>query len=256
MKMHAPHGAGFTLVETVLVAAIAVLLVWLLVPALGGARDRAREAVALSDLRQHAQVFHAYAGDFDDTLPFFAFPNATTTILRGSFGAVEMRYFTSAHFWPFALTDGYYEGRPPWGEPFATPFGRGNDEIYAGEAYLYSCSFIAAPPYWRLETREGRHQWRPNRASSVRYPSDKALLSLDAWMRTLRPGDLTTGDRGRDEAVLVAATDGHAERVLGGEIAPGVRTGDGPLGGLGAHVRDRPPHGLHTLDGALGRDLR
>lgn len=63
---------GFTLVEVLVVVSIIALLLGILVPALGGARESARVVACQANQRSVGQGIFAYAHDFDDALPFGA----------------------------------------------------------------------------------------------------------------------------------------------------------------------------------------
>ena len=57
---------GFTIVELLVVISIIALLIGILLPAIGKARDKARTTTSVSNLRQLAVAVNAYAGDWED----------------------------------------------------------------------------------------------------------------------------------------------------------------------------------------------
>ena len=57
---------AFTIVELLVVVSIIALLIGILLPAIGKARDKARTTTSVSNLRQLAIAHNAYAGDWED----------------------------------------------------------------------------------------------------------------------------------------------------------------------------------------------
>jgi prepilin-type N-terminal cleavage/methylation domain-containing protein/prepilin-type processing-associated H-X9-DG protein len=66
--------SGFTLIELLVVIAIIAILAAILFPVFARAREKARQASCLSNLKQIALGVMMYAQDFDELLPYYQRP--------------------------------------------------------------------------------------------------------------------------------------------------------------------------------------
>lgn len=64
-----PAAAGFTLIELLVVISVIALLIGLLLPALKKAKETAKRAVCLSNVRQISNGFHVYASENEGRFP-------------------------------------------------------------------------------------------------------------------------------------------------------------------------------------------
>lgn len=84
-----PRRQGFTLIELLVVIAIIAILASILFPVFAQAREKARQAMCASNLKQIGTAFHMYAQDYDET-----FPPWTNSACSGAFNFKNMYYYS------------------------------------------------------------------------------------------------------------------------------------------------------------------
>jgi prepilin-type N-terminal cleavage/methylation domain-containing protein/prepilin-type processing-associated H-X9-DG protein len=68
-RLNSARTGAFTLIELLVVIAIIAILAAILFPVFAQAREKARQAACLSNLKQIGTAFTMYAQDYDDTMP-------------------------------------------------------------------------------------------------------------------------------------------------------------------------------------------
>ena len=99
MNADGPMKKGFTIIEVLVVVSIIALLIGILLPALGRARDVALQSTSLSNLRQISAGLAAYAGDWTDRQPTLI-PDDFSKCGQGGPVACCGTYVTSIHCMP------------------------------------------------------------------------------------------------------------------------------------------------------------
>ncbi len=89
---------GFTLIELLVVIAIIAILAAILFPVFARAREKARQAACLSNVKQIALGMQMYIQDYDEKLPYHYFRNPSGTIV-GSIITVIHPYIKNVDVW-------------------------------------------------------------------------------------------------------------------------------------------------------------
>ncbi|HEX8325475.1 MAG TPA: prepilin-type N-terminal cleavage/methylation domain-containing protein [Tepidisphaeraceae bacterium] len=206
---------GFTLVELLVVVGIIALLIAVLLPALGVARQEARRVQCLSNLRQLATFATLYVNDNRGQYPIAYYNSGNATL------------FTEA-CWDYATL--YRPGQPAQLVPGLLYSGRSVTSVQQCPSYTGPSNTVADPytgyNYNTSFIGHGQNEpvVAPVKAVSVRRPSETALFGDGQWaggankfMRSTYASPVTVmtyagtqGFRHRG-ATNVAYCDGHAE---------------------------------------------
>jgi prepilin-type N-terminal cleavage/methylation domain-containing protein len=140
---HYRRPRGFTLIELLVVISIIALLIGILMPILGNARDTSENALCLSNLRQLFLSVQMYANDHDDYLP-----NPDSLEMGGQ--------------WDYRLRPG---DEVPSTDPRATTFAGleeslGLPAVLEGGRYVYEAEEVwVCPTNARLQEHGQTYKW-------------------------------------------------------------------------------------------------
>jgi len=199
--------SGFTLIELLVVVAIIAILAAMLLPALAQARERARQATCISNLKQLGLAVLMYATNNNDCIPK-AYDNVS-----GSWFWMD----TYALYLPGRGLEGYRSG------VFHCP----SDSLPPSPAYAYSLSYGMSLASFNCTLSYGYQAYRLTRMASpgkVLLIAERSTANLNAGQAATMPLsgwtlDTSNGSWGplsarHNNMVGILYLDGHADRVI------------------------------------------
>ena len=262
---------GFTLIELLVVVAIITMLIAILLPSLGGAKDRAKETVCGTNLRQWTTAAVMFAGEHRQHVPMAFHPGAPGNASKHVFPRFINRdegievdqwktYGTNWQTWQkYGLTHGVAAcpSRPSINDWYDAQMHPISQVAYWGKFYR-AMNYI----YLGGVTADNaqNHTLNPLRETPVvnmtdRNPSRKILITDDTswvgpgWGEFYVINHTRTGSDVTFQATGYA--DGHVEGRNGGEIYPGGIDGSWPSGDWGLASGDQTVLRVHAM--VLGR---
>jgi prepilin-type N-terminal cleavage/methylation domain-containing protein len=218
--------SGFTLIELLVVIAIIATLAAILFPVFAQAREKARTATCLSNLRQIGLANNMYVQDYDEHFPFAGhdWPKASFVDAWNCLGP----YIKNSQM--FVCKS---DGNPAWNVAWTQANGKANglklSDLLYPSSYHYYYAF-----YHNFDSKQKPGNPVSMPVAAVQYPSQKAIFVCFA------SGVLGTAHN--PNALALCLVDGHSKLVPWSQInetKPYAGNLDWTVGGLaGKDIKD------------------
>ncbi len=166
---------SFTLIELLVVVAIIAVLVAMLLPALNVAREKARQTVCSSNLRQIGVAMVMYQGEYNDFfVPTHLMDNSSPSWVWGSTGWHQLLVNLHLTQWTIYMCPAGWNYNPTWRHSASDP-----SQTYYQKFinYGYNMFYVGGFPD---EPAGYPFSRTPARVSDINQPTETIMMS-DAW---------------------------------------------------------------------------